>query len=283
MSNLKFSGHETFHCRHFWLKKGSDYTIKNIGFSATESVVELGVGKNMVSAIHFWIKAFGIKEFDSEELTEIGDKLFGKNGVDPYLEDSGTLWLLQYYLIRTNYSSLYKLFFSEFRKTRIDYNFTKDQLHSFIKRKCFENGVASSEKTIDNDIKVFLKNYISPQKSSKSIEDDFSALFIELGLITQLEDNIYKINLTNRAELPDLILLYVILDNFENQVSITFSDIRDLVANNFLMNTEGLDKKINNLVENRPEIVYKEDAGRKELQFKKIIDKNQVLSEYYEA
>jgi len=283
MGILKFSGHETFHCRHFWLKKGSDYAIKNLGFTASESVVELGVGKNMVSAIHFWLKAYGIKEIESDDLTEIGNNLFGNDGFDPYIEDTGTLWLLQYYLIKVNYASIYRLFFTEFRKTRIDNKFTKENLYNFLKRKCFEHEENNSQKTLENDIKVFLKNYVLPQKHSKSVEDDFSALFIDLSLINQLEPNLYHINLSSRADLPDLILLYVILDHFENQVSITFSDIRDLVSNNFLMNIEGLDNKISNLVESRSEITYKEDAGRKELQFKKSIDKNSVLSEYYEA
>lgn len=46
-----FSGHESFHCKSLWLKKGYDFICNKKHFADTDSVVELGVGKNMVSAI----------------------------------------------------------------------------------------------------------------------------------------------------------------------------------------------------------------------------------------
>ncbi|HRW22723.1 MAG TPA: DUF4007 family protein, partial [Bacteroidales bacterium] len=55
---LTFSGHETFHCRTFWLKKGYDFLVSgNNTFKNEEAaVVELGVGKNMVASIRYWMK-----------------------------------------------------------------------------------------------------------------------------------------------------------------------------------------------------------------------------------
>ena len=55
--NYSFSGHETFACRSFWLKKGYNYFKSNKKFSSSESVIELGVGKNMVNAIFFLAKS----------------------------------------------------------------------------------------------------------------------------------------------------------------------------------------------------------------------------------
>ncbi len=51
MSNLYFSGHEKFHCRQFWLKKGYDFVQAGHKFSDKDAVVDLGVGKNMVGSI----------------------------------------------------------------------------------------------------------------------------------------------------------------------------------------------------------------------------------------
>ena len=51
-----FSGHESFHCKSLWLKKGYDFICNQKHFTDTDSVVELGVGKNMVSAIRYWLK-----------------------------------------------------------------------------------------------------------------------------------------------------------------------------------------------------------------------------------
>ena len=60
-----FSGHESFPCKTLWLKKGYDFVKAEKDFNAAEAVVDLGVGKNMVSAIRYWFKAFGLN-CDSE-------------------------------------------------------------------------------------------------------------------------------------------------------------------------------------------------------------------------
>lgn len=52
-----FSGHESFQCRHLWLKKGYDFVNKKKSFNNDDAVVALGVGKNMVNSIRFWMKS----------------------------------------------------------------------------------------------------------------------------------------------------------------------------------------------------------------------------------
>ena len=58
-SKFKFSGHESFHCRSFWLKKGYEFVQNGNSFSE-EAGIELGVGKNMVDSLRYWLRAFGI-------------------------------------------------------------------------------------------------------------------------------------------------------------------------------------------------------------------------------
>ena len=58
-----FAGHETFTCKHYWLKKGYDHSVADKKFN-DEAVIDLGVGKNMVNSISFWMKAFGLYEED---------------------------------------------------------------------------------------------------------------------------------------------------------------------------------------------------------------------------
>jgi hypothetical protein len=55
MDKLRFSGHETFIARTFWPKKGYDFIKQGGKFSSEDAVVELGVGKNMVLSINFWM------------------------------------------------------------------------------------------------------------------------------------------------------------------------------------------------------------------------------------
>lgn len=50
--NYRFSGHDTFHCKQQWLLKG----FNNPNFSTiSDSIISLGVGKNMVSSVKYWL------------------------------------------------------------------------------------------------------------------------------------------------------------------------------------------------------------------------------------
>lgn len=287
MSKLSFSGHETFHCRHFWLKKGYDFMKSQYRFSDAEAVVELGVGKNMVLAIRHWMRAFGLLE-EQDQLTAFADYLFGENGKDPYLENFGTLWLLHYLLVKTEKASIYSLVFNEFRKERMEFN--KNHLEAFINRKCAEEDFSVSENTIKKDIGVFLKNYLRPKNKFTNIEDDFTGILIDLDLIQELDiaetggNSWFKIESSEREEIPKEILLFAILDNHENENSISLQKLlNDLhsVGSVFLINANGLIHKIEEITKDYPEVVFTDDAGIKELQIKTPLNKWNVLDAYY--
>ena len=70
-----FSGHESFPCKSLWLKKGYDFVVAGNDFNSPEAVIGLGVGKNMVASIRFWLKAFGVTK-ENDKIEEIGDYLF---------------------------------------------------------------------------------------------------------------------------------------------------------------------------------------------------------------
>ena len=60
LSNLKasFGRHETFALRYSWLTKGFQTFTKNPEiFSSDEATIDLGVGKNRVNAIKYWLRA----------------------------------------------------------------------------------------------------------------------------------------------------------------------------------------------------------------------------------
>ena len=108
-----FSGHESFQCRQLWLKKGYDYLKSGKSFNDEDSVVLLGVGKNMVSSIRYWMKAFNHITAD-DQLTQFANKLLADKGYDPYLEDEGSLWLLHYQLVNLDTLPHIALYSNEF-------------------------------------------------------------------------------------------------------------------------------------------------------------------------
>ena len=287
MVKYKFSGHETFQCRHFWLKKGYDFKLNNGDFKSNEALIELGVGKNMVHSIHYWLKAFKII-LGEGLMSDFGQKIFDQDGYDPYLEDIGTQYLLHYNLIsNVEFASIYKLTFEDFRKTRISSEFTEEQLYDFIFKTLQKNGESISENSLKNEIKIFIKTYFSnSKKGSKSIEDDFASILLGIGFIDQVQDvlidgsPLYVINYSNQPQLNELLFLYLILDVFKNQESIDVEIIQTEISDKLLCNREGTEEKLNSLVI-KGYIVYKQDSGRREVQIKDRLNKWQILELYY--
>lgn len=292
MTKPAFSGHESFVCKQFWLKKVFDFALDKKKFNNNTSVVDLGVGKNMVASLRFWGKAFAVLD-DNDYPTELAKYLFGGRGKDVYLEDLGTIWLLHHNLISTSRASIYNIFFNEFRKERKD--FTKEQLHAFLKRKCEEFGPnLYNANTINTDINVFLRSYIKPSKDDKSeIEDDFTALLMDLDLIKHYKQRIdntivqwYKADATERIDLPYQIVLYSILTNYENKKSISFRELQigfNSPGAIFCLSPEGLFDKLEQITSEYRQVVFTETAGNQLLQFKTLLDPAQILNDYYSS
>lgn len=284
--NYKFSGHETFHCRPIWLKKGFDYANADNLFNDDKAVIELGVGKNMVASIKFWLRAFGFYNLYNNELEGLADKILSDNGFDPYLENDATLYLLHYLLIKNvETTSLYYLVFIKLAKEKTE--FTIDNLKSFVHRECLKEEVDFNEKTLANDIKVFLKNYIPSNDKKNTIEDNYNGLFYDLKFLNKVKtasgETKYKFNINDGRYLPESIFLYVLLDKFEDESSINIEAIREHVSSVFLMERNGTYQMIERIARAYPEsVTFKDDGGRQELQFKKKLNKIELLKEYYD-
>jgi hypothetical protein len=290
---LQFSGHDSFICKNLWLKKGFDYLSTNGSFTDELAVVHLGVGKNMVTSINYWLRAFGLFD-NNNKLTDLSKFIFdSKKGVDPYVESLGTVWLLHYSLVKTGKASIYHLFFNEFRKGRFE--FTKEQLFNFIRRKIeMEANWSFTSNTISSDIGVFIRNYLKPDyKGSKiDVEDDFASLMIDLDLMeTYQSDNAegksvewYRVENKQRIDLPFQIVLFSILDNENYGNSISFKELlsgMNAPGSVFAITDEGLYQKVEQITAKYKDIIYTESAGVRELQFKKKPNKWDVLHEYY--
>src|ERR1700759_2164259 len=99
---FRFSGHESFPARYTWLPKAYKAILQNPEIFADDNnaMVKLGVGKNMVKSIRFWVQAFSVAQPSQNgpglSVTDFGHQLFGEQGYDPFLEDIQTLWLLHW-------------------------------------------------------------------------------------------------------------------------------------------------------------------------------------------
>lgn len=291
MINLKFSGHDTFHCRQQWLLKGIELIDnENLnGFhNLEESILNLGVGKNMVQSIQYWLRAFSLID-EEKKLTGIARLIFSKEkGYDRFLEDEGTLWLLQYLICSGEIASIFKLIFSDYSRERISNEFDERQILNYIKLKISEtNNRETSENTLNSDFKVFIQSYFSGIKSSKSLEDDYNSPLIELNLISSIsrENGLitYKLNKENRSDFPLEIFGFCLIDFYGNNNSIQFKEIRETLGSYFVLTNEGLEIIIEKLCLKYPEFIFNDDAGIRQLQVKSNTEnfKLQLLQKYY--
>ena len=280
-----FSGHDSFQCRQLWLKKGYDYILSKKSFNDEDAVVRLGVGKNMVSAIRYWMKAFNIID-NKDKPTEFGTALFSDNGWDPFLEDDASLWLLHYQLVKTNLASTYSIIFNEFRKEKIF--FTKETFVNYLKRrKEAEEGLNFNENTVGDDFIVFLKMYQGNDSNNKDVEDSFSGILSEIDLLKtngRRKDEQYQIENNDRDKLPEAVLLYSILDNPSYGNSISLNSLEhepNSPGSIFALSRSGLANKIYEIVNDNKQITFADHAGIKEMQFKNKPNAHLILDKYY--
>ena len=285
VNRISFSGHDSFQCRQLWLKKGYDFVISGKSFNDEDAVVKLGVGKNMVSSIRYWMKAFNIID-DSDNTTEFGNKLFDDdNGYDPFLEDEGSLYLLHYQLVKTKIASIYSIIFNEFRKEKLF--FDKFIFLNYLKR--IQEGnpeLYYNENTVAKDFNVFINMY-NYDSNTKDVEDSFSGILSEIGLLKSIgtgKEEKFQIESSERDELPADIVLYSIIDNpnYGNSISLNsleFDD--DSPGSIFALSRSGLVNKISELVSEDKNLIFTDHAGIKELQFKSKSNLYSILDKYY--
>ncbi|WP_046246013.1 DUF4007 family protein [Hymenobacter terrenus] len=284
---LIFQGHNTFLCRHGWLKKGYDFIEAGGGFNDADAVVKLGVGKNMVDAVRYWLRAFGLTN-ESDELLAVAQQLLGAEGFDPYLEDNATLWYLHYLLVKTGRASIYHFVFNELRKE--GFSFSRAQLEQFITRRNLELGkTALNTTTLDADLTVFIRSYApSGEKGKGDIEEESSGLLQDLSLLTITKNDGLRYHIENleRREIPWQVVLRIILENEQFGETISFNDLEvapDSPGLLFAMNEKGLFYKIEEMREHFPTaIIYSSTAGNRVLTIKKeLINLDEVMQKYY--
>lgn len=280
-TKLQFSGHESFHCRQYWLKKGFDFIEAHGSFNDDNAVVKLGVGKNMVTAIQYWLKAFDLLS-DKNNPNDLAKRIFGNNGWDPFLEDDGTLWLLHFKLAKRNSASIFNMIFNDLRKGKPEFEDRHFQSLALSRGKF-------SSTTLSKDFTVFRNTYCISSSSKSEVEDSYSGIFTELNLVTTsggTKNEALIIESKRRPEISTHVILYCILTNDPNRKSLDFERLysqKDSIGSLFALSREGLVEKLEELVQLYPkEIVFKSNSGVREIQFKKPLSPIRVLSKYYE-
>jgi hypothetical protein len=231
-TEYRISGHESFPCRYTWLPKA----VRGLGadsklFADEErAMVDLGVGKNMVRSIRFWSLATGMTRVGPKgsgpSLTELGTTLLGNRGLDPFLEDRRTLWLIHWNLSTNAENPL--LAWDYLLNRWQDPELTPSVAIKALERAANQDDRVSRA-TLEQHFDAFLHTYVPTRGRKGDVqEDNLDCPLVELQLIVKVGDREIDrssgkrepIYVFRREEKPDItpeLFIYCLNDFWQNR------------------------------------------------------------------
>jgi hypothetical protein len=189
--NYRIAGHESFSCRYTWLPKAVRGLAANpkLFSKDDQAMVELGVGKNMARSIRFWAQGAGMTTAGAKgaghSLTKFGTTLLGERGLDPFLEDIQTLWLIHWNLATDTKSPLlaWDYLLNRWQEPEIVPSGVLKALHKEAAQ--HENNL--SQVTIEQHFETFLHTYVPTRGRKGEVqEDNLDCPLVELELIVRV-------------------------------------------------------------------------------------------------
>lgn len=214
-----FARHETFHPRFGWLKKGFDKAHEdNSVFSQESAPVVLGVGKNMVKAIKYWCVAFKVVNESKDNGKYVhrpsvfAEKLLQDGGLDPYLENPSSLWLLHWNLFKAPcYAPAWYFAFNAFNKIEFSADDLLFSLKEYRSRQFPESKIVDS--SLKKDVNCLLRMYVERIAQSNLKEDSLDCPFTDLGIINAYPENKrFTFNFGRKPGLPAEIIVSACLE-----------------------------------------------------------------------
>ena len=219
---MKFRAHDTFFIRKGWLSKGLRSVVSkpDIFIDRNDNPMDvLGIGANMVKAMRYWLQAVGLtiepnKGKRIQSLTDLGALIYEN---DKYLEETGSLFLLQYELASNkDDATAWYFFFNEFTMSEFSREDYVDALQKYIRMEIGSNDYAI--RSLNDDFACIVNTYLPRYKTNAnkvSAENNIDCPFGELGLIDILNQKkkTYKKCVPASETLDPWILLAVIADN----------------------------------------------------------------------
>ena len=231
---MKFRAHETFFIRKGWLSKGMK-NIQNrpdVFVSKKENPMDvLGIGSNMVKSLRYWLQTVGLTTEPHtgrriQNFTELGHIIYNH---DRYIEELGTLFLLQYKLASNkDDATAWYYFFNEFNMAE----FTKEDFVASLQNYVLMNGdnVSVAMRSLNDDFTCIINTYLPRHRSNTSKsnpENNIDSPFGDLGLI----DILNKVKKTYKKSIPAItsinpwVAFAVIQDQANNRKEIGLNEL----------------------------------------------------------
>ena len=231
---MKFRAHDTFFIRKGWLSKGMKYVCNkpDVFIDKNDPPMDvLGIGSNMVKALRYWLQTVGLTVEPSsgrrtQRFTNLGKAVFEH---DRFIEETGTLFLLQYKLASNKeQATAWYYFFNEFTMSE----FTKEDFVASLQNYVLmsDSNASVAIRSLNDDFTCIINTYL-PKFRSGSLksnpENNIDCPFGELGLV----DVLSKVRRTYKKTIPAVsainpwVALAVIQDQANGRKEISLNEL----------------------------------------------------------
>lgn len=187
---MKFRAHDTFFIRKGWLSKGMERVVckPDLFVDKEENPMDvLGIGANMVKSLRYWLQAVGLTYEPTsgkrvQNLTDFGQRVYLN---DKYIEELGTLYLMQYQLAKQETeATAWYFFFNIFNMSE----FTKEEFVQEIQNYILmsEEEISVALRSLNDDFACIINTYLPRYKTNPdriSPENNIDCPLGELGLL----------------------------------------------------------------------------------------------------
>lgn len=229
---MKFRAHETFFIRKGWLSKGMKAVKKDsfVFISKEKNPMDiLGIGSNMVKSMRYWMQAVGITEEPAsgkryQKFTELGEMIYKH---DRYIEEVGTLYLLQYRLASQEaLATAWYFFFNVFKMTE----FTKEDFVAALNGYVLDGGENPAIRSLTDDFNCIVGTYVPRYKTNPgkaSAENNIDCPLGELNLIDIVDKTrkIYRKVTPSVSSINPWIDLAVIMEQAGDVAEVGLNDL----------------------------------------------------------
>jgi len=204
---MSFARHQSFYIRDNWFAKAIEHVKSNPrALSESSAAANLGIGKNMVESLRFWLIASKLASprRDGLQLTRLGELV---ERYDPYFEDDMT-WLLIHYGLTSDphAATSWYLLFNRYTYPQL----TEGEFVDFVKN---ENGYDVAGSSVKRDYDCLLATYVQDQAIEGTPEDNMTCPLRKYRLLERVDKDVYR-KVPCRVPLPPELLYYVIRTSY---------------------------------------------------------------------
>lgn len=236
---MKFRGHETFFIRKGWLGKGMKYVRSTggevfivRGADETPSDI-LGLGTNMVKSLRYWLLATGLTEEPPsgrkvQSLTDFGSLVYEH---DRYLEETGTLQLIQYKLASNRgLATSWHFFFNRFDYSEFGADDFVLSVRKWLKDTVSDDDTSGKIRALTDDFNCIVATYCArplSERGRKSPENNIDCPLAELGLVEVCDKKkkTFRKAVPATADFNPWIVLAVVIDGAEGRAELSLDSL----------------------------------------------------------